>query len=89
MIDHIPGGHDDIANAIAGVVWRAARPKRKPFEWYVGRAGAGGFFIDGDGNRREVGGFQDEPITEKSPFDIPAFAEPVGAGIRDTPWKRF
>lgn len=75
LIDHIPGGHDDIANAIAGVVWRAARPKRKPFEWYVGGSGERpGVFVDGDGNRREIGGYQGEPVTDISQ-------------VRSNPWQ--
>jgi len=37
-IDHPPGGHDDAANSVAGVVSSLLKKQSKPFEWYVGEA---------------------------------------------------
>ncbi|MCQ0986492.1 phage terminase family protein [Jiella marina] len=34
-IDHAPGGHDDVANAVAGLIERLLAAKPAPFEWYV------------------------------------------------------
>lgn len=65
-VDHAPGAHDDLANSVAGAIWLCVKPRAKPYEWYVGRAGAGGVFVDGDGNRRAVGGYQGEPVTDIS-----------------------
>jgi hypothetical protein len=42
-IDHPPGGHDDLANAVAGVMALLAEPEAKPFRWYAGD----GKFSDG------------------------------------------
>jgi hypothetical protein len=37
-IDHAPGAHDDLANAVAGAVHLVLKRVTKPFEWYVGKA---------------------------------------------------
>ncbi|EJW11716.1 hypothetical protein A33M_2913 [Rhodovulum sp. PH10] len=34
-VDHPPGGHDDLANAVAGAIWLCVRPRAEPFRWYV------------------------------------------------------
>lgn len=74
VIDHPLNSHDDLINAAAGALVLCAKPKSKGFEWYVPRAGGGGVFIDGDGNRREVGGYQGEVVTDISQ-------------VRSNPWQ--